>query len=98
MNDVRARLPSLYSDFRHQRTTNPDGYAVNISAWRTALSHAAREGLIPSSGPRNDLLVFRFSEELRRALETKEWGQPLALGTVIVSRNDITAVREEEAI
>ncbi|KAI9781598.1 MAG: hypothetical protein M1839_005813 [Geoglossum umbratile] len=79
----RARLPSLYSDFRHQRTTNPDGYAVNISAWRTALGHAAREGLIPTQGPRHDLLVLRFSEELRHALETKEWGQPLALGAVI---------------
>ncbi|KAH0548250.1 hypothetical protein GP486_008041 [Trichoglossum hirsutum] len=81
----RARLPSLYSDFRHQRTTNPDGYAVNVSAWRAALGHAAREGLIPSPDTRSDLLVLRFSDDLRRALETKEWGRPLALGAVIVS-------------
>ncbi|KAI9765669.1 MAG: hypothetical protein M1840_007227 [Geoglossum simile] len=86
-----ARLPSLYSDFRRLRTTNPDGYAINISAWRMALAHAARAGLIPAQGPRHDLLVLRFSGELQQALETKQWGQPLALGTVI---NEAVARRE----
>jgi hypothetical protein len=89
LTDVSARLPSLYSDFRRQRTTNPDGYAINISAWRMALAHAAREGLIPAQGSRRDLLVLSFSRELQQALETKQWGQPVALGTVIVSGEDV---------
>lgn len=67
-----------------QRTTNPDGYAANVSAWQMALAHAAREGLIPSRGGDNDLLILRPSQELLQALETKEWGRPLALGTVLV--------------
>ncbi|KAI9724123.1 MAG: hypothetical protein M1812_000842 [Candelaria pacifica] len=80
----RARIASLYSDFRVQQTTNPDGYAANISAWQLALAHATRKGLIPSAGAAsNDLLTLRTGEELLRALETKEWGRPLALGAVV---------------
>ncbi|KAI9705565.1 MAG: hypothetical protein M1836_006321 [Candelina mexicana] len=80
----RARLASLYSDFRVQQTSNPDGYAANISAWQQALAHATRKGLIPSAGAAsNDLLTLRTGEELLRALETKEWGRPLALGAVV---------------
>lgn len=43
----RNRLPSLYSDFSTQKSTNPDGYAVNIAAWERALTNAARHGQIP---------------------------------------------------
>jgi hypothetical protein len=45
----RNRLPSLYSDFALQKSTNPDGYAVNIAAWEHALTNAARAGQISSS-------------------------------------------------
>ncbi|KAI9848101.1 MAG: hypothetical protein M1837_001203 [Sclerophora amabilis] len=79
----RGRLASLYSDFRHLETINPDGYAANILAWRTALSAAAREGAIPGTGSRSDLLVLRTGEDLLQELESKEWGRPLALETVI---------------
>ncbi|KAI9827266.1 MAG: hypothetical protein M1832_005404 [Thelocarpon impressellum] len=88
----KARLPSLYSDFRHLQTTNPDGYAANVSAWRTALAHAAREGRVPGPGGSNDLLCLSTGEELVRELESKEWGRPLALGTVVnewVARRDM---------
>ncbi|KAI9821705.1 MAG: hypothetical protein M1827_002286 [Pycnora praestabilis] len=88
----RARLASLYSDFRSQRTTNPDGYAANISAWRIALTDATQAGLIPAPGANKDLLTLRTTEDLLRALETKEWGRPLALGTVIkeaIARKDM---------
>ena len=84
----RARLPSLYSDFRPQAVTNPDGYAANVSAWQSALAHACRDGYIPSqnaggaAGP--DKLVLRTGEELLRALESETWGRPLGLGCVIV--------------
>ena len=48
------------------------------------LSKATRAGLIPSSSHGHDTLSLRTGEDLLQALETKEWGRPLALGTVIV--------------
>ena len=77
----RARLASLYSDFTQQRTHNPDGYASNITAWVTGLAHATKAGVVPG-GP--DLLSLRTGDALLQALETKEWGRPLALDAVIV--------------
>jgi charged multivesicular body protein 7 len=74
---TRARLPSLYSDFRHLLTTNPDGYTANLSAWRKGLSSAAIAGVLPS------LLTLSISPSLLQDLETKEWGRPLSLGTVV---------------
>ncbi|KAK5020291.1 hypothetical protein LTR16_001269, partial [Cryomyces antarcticus] len=93
----RSRLASLYSDFRLQAATNPDGYAANIAAWRDALTAAARAGLIPSQGIDHDLLAIRTGDELARALESREWGRPLALGTVIqdaVARKEMVPLRE----
>ncbi len=82
----RARLPSLYSDFRLQRTTNPDGYTANVSAWQAALAKAARAGLLPSRSDGSDLLILNTGQELLRALETEELGRPLALETVVVGK------------
>lgn len=39
----------MYSDFRTQRISNPDGYAANVSAWQTALTNAVRAGLVGAS-------------------------------------------------
>ncbi|KAB5572370.1 hypothetical protein GE09DRAFT_666406 [Coniochaeta sp. 2T2.1] len=80
----KARLPALYSDFRSQRTLNPDGYAANISAWRKALAAIARSGLAPASksSTQPNLLVLDCDERLIRALESKQFGRPLALGAV----------------
>ena len=75
------RLASLYSDFRYQRTTNPDGYAANIAAWEAMLQKAVQAGKIPGG---NSILALKTGPELSRALETKEWGRPLALDTVVV--------------
>ncbi|KAL9096936.1 MAG: hypothetical protein Q9165_000900 [Trypethelium subeluteriae] len=80
-----GRLASLYSDFRLQANTNPDGYDANVSAWRKALADAARAGLLPTQGGSRDLLTIRTGEELAQALDSKQWGRPLALGSVIVS-------------
>ena len=80
----RARLPSLYSDFSPQRNSNPDGFAANTNAWIDALTKAARAGLLSSSGADRDILLLKTGENLLRCLETKEWGRPLALKTVIV--------------
>lgn len=87
----KGRLGALYSDFRHLRTTNPDGYSANISAWQKALTDATRKGYIPSRGNAVDILVITVSDDLLRALETKEWGRPLSLGTVF---NDMKYKKE----
>lgn len=79
----RARLPALYSDFRSQKTLNPDGYHANISAWLLALARLASEGLLSRQGSKSSALVFDLDESLRRSLDSKQFGQPLALGTVI---------------
>ncbi|KAI9783423.1 MAG: hypothetical protein M1816_001397 [Peltula sp. TS41687] len=79
----KARFASLYSDFRYLQTTNPDGYTANITAWKAALTNAAREQLLPAPGGIPDLLTIHTGPELLQALESKEWGRPLALGTVV---------------
>lgn len=94
----RARLPALYSDFQTQRTLNPDGYQANVSAWRKALSQIVRSGLAPAgraSAP--NLFTLRCDEQLLRALESKQYGRPLALGAVIreaLAAKDLIPLRE----
>lgn len=78
--DCRARLPALYSDFRPQRTLNPDGYRANTSAWRTALARLASRGLL---GAGSGVFVLELDDALLRALESRHFGQPLALGTAV---------------
>lgn len=85
-NFARARLPALYSDFRGQRTTNPDGYQANISAWRRGLASLVRAGLAPTgsgSSSKPNHVIMNADESLLRALESKQYGRPLALGAVI---------------
>jgi charged multivesicular body protein 7 len=85
----------LYSDFRHLKAINPDGYAANIAAWQKGLIDATKAGHTPSRGIINDLLILNVDEQLLQALETKEWGRPLALGTVIrdaVAKKDLISL------
>jgi len=82
----RARIPSLYSDFRLQRTANPDGYSANIAAWETGLTHALQEGLIPGG---KDVLSLKTGDALLQALDTREWGKPLALAAVVVGEESL---------
>ncbi|KAI0844393.1 Snf7-domain-containing protein [Daldinia vernicosa] len=83
-NFRRARLPALYSDFRSQRTLNPDGFAANVAAWKRGLSSAALAGHAPSkSATHNHLTLDLESDALLRSLESKQFGRPLALGTVL---------------
>lgn len=86
---VRQRLPSLYADFSLQRQSNPDGYAANTSAWINALGKAVQAGVVAADGCERDTLSLWTGDYLLRALETKEWGRPMALGSVIVSRNTL---------
>ncbi|KAM4055695.1 snf7 domain-containing protein [Hirsutella rhossiliensis] len=82
-NFRKARLPALYSDFRPQKSLNPDGYQANVSAWRGALSLLASRGLLSRQGSGSSLLVLDLDASLPRSLESRQFGQPLALGTVI---------------
>ncbi|KAK3182088.1 hypothetical protein K4F52_006653 [Lecanicillium sp. MT-2017a] len=79
----KARLPALYADFRPQRTLNPDGYRANIAAWRHGLSLLASRGLLSKRGASPNALVFNVDDSLLRDLESRQYGQPLALGTAI---------------
>ncbi|KAI4851824.1 hypothetical protein E4T45_04928 [Aureobasidium sp. EXF-8846] len=82
----RNRLQSLYSDFRLQKTSNPDGYQANSLAWLRGLTAAARAGRLPPASTRPGQpchVVFGSGEELSRALNSPQWGRPLALGAVI---------------
>ncbi|KAK1085257.1 hypothetical protein LTR33_002205 [Friedmanniomyces endolithicus] len=94
----RARLASLYSDFRSQRQTNPAGYQANASAWLRALTAAAKAGLIPAqAGSQHDRFTLHTGEELLRGLQTTEFGRPLALGSVLedaVRKGQLIPVRE----
>ncbi|KAK5118256.1 hypothetical protein LTR85_008236 [Meristemomyces frigidus] len=90
----RARLASLYSDFRYQRQSNPDGYQANASTWLRALTTAAKAGLIPAqAGAQHDRFTLHTGEELARGLQTQDFGRPLALGAVIED-----AVKKKELI
>ncbi|PVH80340.1 hypothetical protein DL98DRAFT_515442 [Cadophora sp. DSE1049] len=79
----KTRLEDLYSDFCKSRSINPDGYHANITAWLQALSHATLAGHMPSTSVSPDLLSITMSNDLVHALETREWGRPSALGTVV---------------
>jgi charged multivesicular body protein 7 len=62
---------------------NPDGYQANISAWRQALSDLVAKGKISHRGSSPDHFVLKLDDSLLRSLEYREFGQPLALGTVV---------------
>ncbi|EEY22214.1 conserved hypothetical protein [Verticillium alfalfae VaMs.102] len=81
----KARLPALYSDFRPQRTLNPDGYTANLSAWRAALARLAWDAQLPdpatsTTPPR---LLLTVDDALPAHLQSRQFGRPLALGTVV---------------
>lgn len=91
----RARLSSLWSDFPLHKVANPDGYAANINAWKKALFHASRAGLIPTTASTatkkaakesgtNDVLVLATGQELAKSLEYRPWGIPAGLASVVV--------------
>ncbi|KAL2158656.1 hypothetical protein VTH06DRAFT_4138 [Thermothelomyces fergusii] len=95
----KSRLPALYSDFQTQRTLNPDGYQANVSAWRKALGRIVGSGLAPAGrgGAAPDLFVLHSDEQLLRALESKQYGRPLALGAVVrdaLAARDLVPLRE----
>ncbi|KAI0198094.1 Snf7-domain-containing protein [Astrocystis sublimbata] len=78
-NFRKARLPSLYSDFRPQRTLNPDGFAANVSAWKRGLSAAVLAG----HSNHQHHVILCVDDALLRSLESKQFGRPLALGSAL---------------
>ncbi len=69
-----------------------------MSAWRKALAHIVGSGLAPASrAAASSLFVLHSDEQLLRALESKQYGRPLALGAVVreaVAAKDLIPLRE----
>ncbi|QIW98939.1 hypothetical protein AMS68_004457 [Peltaster fructicola] len=86
-----ARTASLYSDFRSQRTSNPEGYEANCKVWLKVFEGAARDQCLVSDTPgTQDRYIIRTGEGLSRSLASNRYGRPLALGAVVdygISRN-----------
>ncbi|PHH60833.1 hypothetical protein CDD81_1130 [Ophiocordyceps australis] len=80
-NFRRSRLPALYSDFRPLKTLNPEGFRANVAAWRDALFMLASKGLLSRHG--SGSFILHVDDSLPRLLESKQYGQPLALGTAL---------------
>lgn len=63
-----------------------------------ALSTASKAGLIPAqTGTQNDCFVLNTGEELSKALQTQEFGRPLAIGAVIqdaVDKKELVPLKE----
>ncbi|KAK8081211.1 Snf7 family protein [Apiospora hydei] len=84
----KARLPALYSDFTPLRTINPDGFTANLAA----SPPPSLAGHAPSRSPQRSHFILEIDDNLLRSLETKQYGQPLSLGTVLaeaVATNDM---------
>lgn len=93
----KNRLTSLYADFSTQRNINPEGYQANLSAWKQALSNAARAGVIPSQGTTRDRLSIRTGEDLGRALVHTQFGRPTCLPAVFedaVSKKEMIPLKD----
>ncbi|EXJ78875.1 hypothetical protein A1O1_09277 [Capronia coronata CBS 617.96] len=75
----KTRLPSLYSDLAVQKTSNPEGYAANVTAWQAALTRAALAGQLPFE----QRLILQTSDDLLNALASPHYGRPSGLGCVL---------------
>ncbi|KIW59857.1 hypothetical protein PV05_00123 [Exophiala xenobiotica] len=75
----RTRLPSLYSDLTVQRSTNPEGYSANVTAWTSALTRASLAGQLPLE----QRLILQTSDDLINALASPQYGRPSGLGCVL---------------
>ncbi|KAI0670392.1 Snf7-domain-containing protein [Trametes maxima] len=82
-----ARLKSLYSDFTHQKHSNPTSYASNVDWWRRTLEGALLRGWLSDShntSAASDRIVLHatgvaFAEHFR----VEGVGKPLSIPTVI---------------
>lgn len=92
---TETRIPSLYSDFRRLKDSNPDGYEANVNVWKIALINATRtlvpktdkeDGSAGSAGSvvRDDVLVIHSGSKLLDSLSSAKWGRPLGLSAVFV--------------
>ncbi|EXJ84025.1 hypothetical protein A1O3_04692 [Capronia epimyces CBS 606.96] len=75
----KTRLPSLYSDLAVQKSSNPEGYAANVTAWESALARAALAGQLPLE----QRLILQTSDDLLNALASPQYGRPSGLGCVL---------------
>lgn len=75
----KSRLPSLYSDLGQLKSSNPDGFAANATAWQAALKRAALAGQLPTE----QKIILRTSEQLLEAFRSPQYGEPTGLGLVL---------------
>lgn len=71
------RKISLYSDFRHLKDINPEGYSANVSAWKSVLLEFISQGAFA------DKTLLDADNDLLNDLYDSKHGIPLAVDTVI---------------
>lgn len=74
---TESRMNSLYADFRKIEDSNPEGFAANISAWKTALI-----SVLGSCEEFPDCTLIDAKPDLVSFFDTALHGTPLALDTV----------------
>lgn len=62
-----------------QKTSNPEGYSANVSAWSSALTRASLAGQLPLE----QRLILQTSDDLLNALASSQYGRPSGLGCVL---------------
>lgn len=74
---TESRMNSLYSDFRKIEEGNPEGFAANIAAWKTALL-----SMLGNCDNFPDRTLINAGPDLVSFFDTLQHGTPLALDTV----------------
>ncbi|PIL23990.1 hypothetical protein GSI_13741 [Ganoderma sinense ZZ0214-1] len=94
-----ARLKSLYSDFTHQKHSNPTSYASNVEWWRQTLEAAQLRGWLSESrnpantGASSDRLVLHaYGGAVADKFRVEAVGKPLSIPTVIFELCDSKAL------
>jgi len=79
-NASKARLPSLYADFRPLKHNNPEGYLANIHVWQSALSHALSQNTFQN----DSILVLDITSQFLSDISFPPYGRPLGIASVVV--------------
>lgn len=84
-----TRLKSLYSDFTHQKHSNPSSYASNVEWWRHTLEAALLRGWLSESSTLSAvpdrLVLHAYGVAFADRFRVEGVGKPLSIPTVIVS-------------
>ncbi|TFK91023.1 hypothetical protein K466DRAFT_596452 [Polyporus arcularius HHB13444] len=82
-----TRLKSLYSDFTHQKHSNPSSYASNVEWWRHTLEAALLRGWLSESSTLSAvpdrLVLHAYGVAFADRFRVEGVGKPLSIPTVI---------------